>query len=160
VADYKAPMEEYDFLLCRVTDAHLDATTGGDVDLDDVREILGHAGALASEVIEPLNPVGDHPGNTLTDGRATTAPGTPRPTRRAPRRDGWMGISLPREAGGDSLSGLVTARSTRCGPPANVAFPLGPGPSVGAAYALFASAGEKLKQQIRRPWCPAGGPAP
>ncbi|WP_258402433.1 MULTISPECIES: acyl-CoA dehydrogenase [unclassified Streptomyces] len=140
-------MAEYDFLLRHVIDAQgvLDASTGGDVDLDDIREILGHAGALASEVIEPLNTVGDRSGNTLTDGRVATAPGFPE-AYRAYAEGGWVGIGLPREAGGDGMPAVVTAAVNEIWSAANIAFSLGPGLSVGAAYAVFASASKDLKE--------------
>lgn len=149
MADYKAPVEESDVLLRRVIDAHL-TTTGGDVDLDDVREILGHAGALASEVIEPLNAVGGHSGNSLTDVRGTTAPGFTKAYKAYVDVD-RVEIGLPREAGGCGLPGVMTAAVNEVGSAANVAFPLGPGPSVGAAYTLFASAGQNLRQQYLPP---------
>jgi len=147
VADYKAPVAEYDFLLRRVLDAQpvLDSVTGGDVDLDDVSEILGHAGTLASEVIEPLNAIGDRSGNALTDGRVTTAPGFTE-AYKAYAEGGWVGIGLPREAGGDGMPAVVTAALNEIWSAANMAFSLGPGLSVGAAYAVFTAASEELKQ--------------
>jgi len=147
VADYKAPVAEYDFLLRRVLNAQpvLDSVTGGDVDLDDVSEILGHAGTLASEVIEPLNAIGDRSGNALTDGRVTTAPGFTE-AYKAYAEGGWVGIGLPREAGGDGMPAVVTAALNEIWSAANMAFSLGPGLSVGAAYAVFTAASEELKQ--------------
>ena len=147
MADYKAPVAEYDFLLRRVLNAQpvLDSVTGGDVDLDDVSEILGHAGTLASEVIEPLNAIGDRSGNALTDGRVTTAPGFTE-AYKAYAEGGWVGIGLPREAGGDGMPAVVTAALNEIWSAANMAFSLGPGLSVGAAYAVFTAASEELKQ--------------
>jgi hypothetical protein len=147
VADYQAPVAEYDFLLRRVIDAQpiLDAGTGGEVDLDDVSEILGHAGALAAEVLEPLNAIGDRAGNTLADGRVSTAPGFTE-AYKAYAEGGWVGIGLPREAGGDGMPAVVTAALNEIWSAANVAFSLGPGLSVGAGHAVFTSASDDLKQ--------------
>jgi hypothetical protein len=147
VADYQAPVAEYDFLLRRVIDAQpiLDASTGGEVDLADVREILGHAGALAAEVIEPLNAIGDRSGNALTDGRVSTAPGFTE-AYKAYAEGGWVGIGLPREAGGDGMPAVVVAALNEIFSAANMAFSLGPGLSVGAAYAVFTAASDDLKR--------------
>ncbi|SHH31276.1 acyl-CoA dehydrogenase [Streptomyces sp. 3214.6] len=147
MADYKAPVAEYDFLLRRVIDAQhvLDVTTGGEVALDDVREILGHAGVLASEVLDPLNAVGDRAGNTLTDGKVTTAPGFT-DAYKAFTEGGWAAIGLPREAGGDGMPGVVTSAVNEVWGAANMAFSLGPGLSVGAAYAIYTAASDRLKK--------------
>ena len=144
---YVAPVGEYDFLLRHVIDAQhvLDVTTDSEVGLDDVREFLGHAGTFASEVLDPLNSVGDREGNTLVDGRVTTAPGFT-DAYKAFADGGWVGIGLPREAGGDGMPSVVTAAVNEVWSAANMAFSLGPGLSVGAAYALFSAASDEIKE--------------
>lgn len=147
MAEYKAPVEEYDFLLRHVVDAQhiLDVTTDGEVDLDDVREVLGHAGTLASEVLAPLNAVGDRAGNTLTEGRVTTAPGFTE-AYKAFAGGGWVGIGLPRHAGGEGMPAVVSNAATEIWCAANMAFALGPGMTIGAVHAIFNAADEKIKQ--------------
>lgn len=147
MAHYKAPVAEYDFLLRHVIDAQhvLDVTTDGDVDLDDVREILGHAGDLAAQVLDPLNAVGDQAGSTLADGRVTTAAGFIE-AYKAFVDGGWVGIGLPKEAGGDGMPALVTAGVNEVWSAGNMAFSLGPGLSVGAAYAIATAASDEIKR--------------
>ncbi|MFD5228687.1 acyl-CoA dehydrogenase [Streptomyces qaidamensis] len=147
MSSYKAPVGEFDFLLRHVIDGQhiLDVTTGGEVDLDDVREVLGHAGTFASEVLDPLNPIGDRAGNTLTDGKVTTAPGFTE-AYKAFAEGGWAGIGLPREAGGEGMPSVVTEAVHEIWSAANMAFSLGPGLSVGAAYALHTAASDNIKK--------------
>jgi alkylation response protein AidB-like acyl-CoA dehydrogenase len=152
MSEYKAPVGEYDFLLRHVVDAQhvLDVTTGGEVGLDDVREVLGHAGTFASEVLDPLNAIGDRAGNTLTDGKVTTAPGFTE-AYKAFAEAGWVGIGLPREAGGDGMPGVVTTGVNEIWAAANMAFSLGPGLSVGAAQALLTAASDEIKKTYLPP---------
>ncbi|MEH0421218.1 acyl-CoA dehydrogenase [Streptomyces sp. B21-083] len=147
MSGYKAPVGEYDFLLRHVIDGQhvLDATTGGEVDLDDIREVLSHAGTFASEVLDPLNAIGDRAGNTLTDGKVTTAPGFTE-AYKAFAEGGWAGIGLPREAGGEGMPSVVTTAVTEIWSAANMAFAVGPGLTAGAAYALSAAASDEIKK--------------
>ncbi|MFE1879190.1 acyl-CoA dehydrogenase family protein, partial [Streptomyces diastatochromogenes] len=152
MSQYTAPVGEYAFLLGHVVDARrvLDVTTGAEVGLDDVREVIGHAGTFAAEVLEPLNAVGDRAGNTLSDGKVTTAPGFT-DAYKAFAEAGWIGIGLPREAGGDGMPAVVTAAVNEVWSAANMAFSLGPGLSVGAAYALFTAASDEIRERYLPP---------
>ncbi|MGA5200629.1 acyl-CoA dehydrogenase [Streptomyces variegatus] len=147
MSNYKAPLGEHDFLLRHVIDAQhvLNVTTGGEVGLDDVRDILGHASTLATEVLEPLNAIGDRAGSTLADGKVTTPPGFTE-AYKAFADGGWIGINLPRAAGGDGIPNVVTSAVVELWGATNMAFSLGPGLSVGAAYAIFTAASDEIKK--------------
>ncbi|MGV9853471.1 acyl-CoA dehydrogenase [Streptomyces sp. NPDC003442] len=147
MSQYKAPVGEYDFLLRHVVDAQhvLDVTTGGEVGLDDIREVLGHMGTFAAEVLDPLNAIGDRAGNTLTDGKVTTAPGFTE-AYKAYAEGGWVGIGLPSAAGGGGLPAIAALGVTEICCAANMAFSLCAGMTLGAAHALLAAANDEIKR--------------
>jgi hypothetical protein len=147
MTDYKAPVGEYDFLLRHLVDGEhvLSVTTGGEVGLDDVRELLGHAGTFASEVLDPLNAIGDRVGNRMYEDGVVTAPGFV-DAYKAFAEGGWVGLGLPKAIGGEGLPAVANSAFNEIWGASNMAFSLGSGLSVGAAYALFTAGSDEVKQ--------------
>ena len=83
--------------------------------LDDVDAVLDEAGRFATEVIAPLNRVGDRHGTPFKDGDVTTPPGW-KEAYRAWAAAGWNGLAAPAEWGGqDAAAGRSTPPASRCG---------------------------------------------
>src|SRR3954465_12841984 len=76
---YRAPIN--DMLLALNHGAGLQAAVEaghyGDFDADITAAVLEEAGRFASDVLAPLNRVGDQHGGKLAEAQATTAPGWP-----------------------------------------------------------------------------------
>src|ERR1700680_2508019 len=91
---YRAPIN--DMLLALNHGAGLQApvkaATYGDFDADITAAVLEEAGKFASDVLAPLNRVGDEHGIKLDAGRVTTAPGWPDAYQRW-TAGGWNGVS-------------------------------------------------------------------
>ena len=73
---YQPPVDDYEFLMRNVVDVEQILAAADDgISVDDVSDILGHAGEFAVEVFAPLNQVGDREGLALDAGQVSTPAG-------------------------------------------------------------------------------------
>src|SRR3954452_17780782 len=110
---YRAPLN--DMLLALNHGAGLEAAVKaghyGDFDADIVAAVLEEAGKVASDVLAPLNRVGDEHGIKLGDGKLTTAPGWPHAYKRW-TEGGGNAVSGPEDSGGEGLPIAINAACT------------------------------------------------
>ena len=145
---YRAPVADIAFALRHA--ARFDAARGeGIYDLeDDVLEaVLEEAGRYATDVIAPLNRIGDQHGTPFRDGTVTTPPGW-REAYRGWAAAGWNGLAAPEQWGGQGLPYAVNAACVEMWNSAALAFGLGPVLTMAAINALAAHGSETLKQQF------------
>ncbi|RXH32415.1 MULTISPECIES: acyl-CoA dehydrogenase [Bradyrhizobium] len=144
---YRAPIN--DMLLSLNHGAGLKAAVEaghyGDFDLDIVAAVLEEAGKFASDVLAPLNKVGDQHGIKLDDGKVTTAPGWPDAYKHW-TEGGWNAVSGPEDFGGQGLPIAINAACTEIWSAANVAFGLCPLLTASAIEALDAHGSDELKK--------------
>ena len=117
----------------------------GEVGIDDIDAIVAEAGRFASEVIAPLNRIGDTYGTRFADGVVTTAPGW-KEAYRDWRLAGWNAVTAPAEWGGQGLPQIVNAACTEMWHAASVAFANGPMLTMAAIDALNAHGNTTLKR--------------
>jgi len=117
----------------------------GDFDGDITAAVLEEAGKFASDVLAPLNRVGDEHGIKLTDGVVTTAPGWPDAYRQWAAA-GWNAVAGPEAFGGQGLPLAIHAACTEIWSASNIAFGLCPLLTHGGIEALDAHGSEELKQ--------------
>ncbi|GAB1717138.1 MAG: acyl-CoA dehydrogenase-like protein [Nitrobacter sp.] len=143
---YRPPIN--DMLLALNHGAGLHAATAaghyGDYDPDIARAVLEEAGRFASEVLAPLDRIGDQHGANLQDGRVTTAPGWLDAYRRWTAA-GWNAVCGPQDFGGQGLPLAINAACTEIWSAANVAFGLCPLLTLSAIEALAAHGSDNLK---------------
>ncbi len=144
---YQAPLDEIRFTLQELSGLEDLAQLPGaeslaDADLTDA--ILEQASQFATEVLEPLNAVGDSIGARWADHAVTTPPGFAAAYRQYVDA-GWNNISLPGEYGGQGLPTLLCAAVQEMFVAANKAFSYWPELSTSAVKALAAAASEPLK---------------
>jgi alkylation response protein AidB-like acyl-CoA dehydrogenase len=98
---YRAPVADIAFTLKHPAGFGAALAEGlyGDLDEDLVNSVLEEAGRFATEVIAPLNRVGDRQGARIKDGVVTTADGW-KEAYRDWSAAGWNGISGPTDWGG------------------------------------------------------------
>jgi alkylation response protein AidB-like acyl-CoA dehydrogenase len=125
--------------------AAVEAGHYGDFDGDITAAVLEEAGKFASDVLAPLNKVGDEHGIKLADGVVTTAPGWPDAYRRWTAA-GWNAVSGPEAFGGQGLPLAINAACTEIWSAANIAFGLCPLLTLSAIEALDAHGSEELKR--------------
>src|SRR3954453_17308250 len=80
----------------------------GDLSEDVADAVLAEAGRFATEVLAPLNTVGDRVGATFPDGAGTTPPGW-KEAYRAWAAAGWNGLAAPAQWGGQELPHALNA---------------------------------------------------
>ncbi len=144
---YRAPIS--DMLLSLNHGAGLKAAVEaghyGDFDGDIVSAVLEEAGKFATDVLAPLNQVGDEHGIKLSDGKVTTAPGWPDAYKRW-TEGGWNAVSGPEDFGGQGLPIAINAACTEIWSASNVAFGLCPLLTASAMEALDAHGSDELKK--------------
>ena len=144
---YRAPLTDIGFAL-RYGAALAPAIQQGlfgDLALEDIDAVLVEAGRFASEVIAPLNRVGDRYGTPFKDGAVSTPPGW-KEAYADWRSGGWNALAAPTEWGGQALPQIVNAACTEMWHGASMAFADGPMLTMAAIDALYAHGAETLKQ--------------
>src|ERR1700730_1227036 len=143
---YSAPIN--DMLLALTHGAGLEAALKAghyaDFDADITAAVLEEAGKFASDVLAPLNKVGDEHGIKLDAGKVTTAPGWPDAYQRWAAA-GWNAVSGPEAFGGQGLPLAINAACTEIWSAANIAFGLFPLFTLSAIEALDAHGSDALK---------------
>src|SRR5471032_2720604 len=144
---YRAPVN--DMLLALNHGAGLQAAVKaghyGDFDGDITTAVLEEAGRFASDVLAPLNRLGDENGIKLEGGKVTTAPGWPDAYRRW-TAGGWNSVSGPEAFGGQGLPLAINAACTEIWSASNIAFGLCPLLTLSAIEALAAHGSDELKK--------------
>jgi alkylation response protein AidB-like acyl-CoA dehydrogenase len=144
---YRAPIN--DMLLALNHGAGLKAAVEaghyGDFDPEITAAVLEEAGKFASDVLAPLNRVGDQHGIKLEDGKVTTAPGWGDAYRRW-TDGGWNAVSGPEAFGGQGLPLAINAACNEIWSAANIAFQLCPLLTLSAMEALDAHGSDELKK--------------
>lgn len=149
MAAYTAPLRDMQFVLNELAD--LTGTSRlpgyGEVTPELAGALLDAAGKFAAEVLAPLNQPGDQQGSTFNNGVVTT----PKGFREAYRRyvaDGWNGLAIPAEFGGQGLPQLVSAPVQEMWQAANMSFALCSLLTQGAVEALILSGSDGLKKRF------------
>jgi len=144
---YRAPVE--DILLALGYGAALnEAIRAGhyrDYDADTASAVIEEAGKFASDVLAPLNRVGDEHGATLKDSNVTTSPGW-REAYRSWADAGWNSLTGAEEFGGQGLPLVLHAACSEIWSAANMAFGLCPLLTAGAIEAIGIHGADDLKQ--------------
>ncbi len=145
---YRAPVGDIAFTLKHAAGLKSALADGiyGDLDEDTVDSVLAEAGRYASDVIAPLNSVGDKFGTPFKDGKVTTPPGW-KEAYTDWAAAGWNGLAAPAEWGGQELPHALNAACIEMWNSASMAFGIGPVLTMAAIDALHAYGNDKLKQE-------------
>ena len=144
---YRAPVADIAFALKHAAgfEAALAEGLYGDLGADVVDAVLAEAGRFASEVLAPLNAVGDRTGAQFKDGVVTTPPGWG-DAYRDWAAAGWNGLAAPAQWGGQDLPHAVNAACIEMWQSASMAFGLGPMLTMSGIDALDAHGSDALKR--------------
>ena len=142
---YKAPVTDIAFTLKHGAGLAPTLAQGGDLGAGDVDAVLEEAGRFATEVIGPLNAIGDRHGTPFKDGAITMPPGW-KDAYQAWAAAGWNAVALPAEWGGQALPHALNAACIEMWNSASMAFGIGPVLTMGAAEALASFGTDELKR--------------
>ena len=93
---YRAPVDDIAFALRNAAGFGPALADGlyGDLSDDVIQAVLEQAGKFATDVLAPLNTIGDRYGTPFKDGIVTTPPGW-KEAYRAWTQAGWNGLAAP-----------------------------------------------------------------
>ena len=143
---YTAPTKDMQFVLHDVLNISGSEIPGyADLDRDFTAAILEEAGKISSEVLHPLNVVGDTEGCRLENGVVYTPTGFKEGFEQM-KEGGWPGLDMPEEFGGQALPYLISTAVGEMFSASNQAFTMYQGLTHGAASAILAHGSDEQKQ--------------
>ena len=145
---YRAPVADIAFTLKHSAGLKAALAEGlyGDLDEETVDSVVAEAGRYATDIIAPLNQVGDKFGTPFKDGNVTTPPGW-KEAYTEWAAAGWNGLASPADWGGQGLPQALNAACIEMWNSASMAFGIGPVLTMAAIDALHAYGSEALKKQ-------------
>ncbi len=138
MSTYHAPLQDMLFVMKELAGLDQIGKLPGyeDATPDTVTAILEEAAKFATEVLDPLNAVGDREGSTLVDGGIVRTPTGFKDAYQQFVANGWNGLTKRPEHGGQGLPQLVSTAVEEMWHGANLAFALCPLLTQGAIEAL------------------------
>jgi alkylation response protein AidB-like acyl-CoA dehydrogenase len=145
---YKAPTRDTRFVINELLELESYGNLPGfeNATPDTVDAIVEEVGRFCSEVIQPLNVVGDSEGCTRhADGSVTTPTGFKEAYAQY-RESGWGTLSLPAEFGGQGLPHVLGFVLEEYLATANHSFAMYPGLTNGAVTAIYETGSDEQKR--------------
>ncbi len=142
---YDAPTKDTQFVLhdvLKISEAKIPGYE--DLEPDFTSAILEEAGKLTSEVVAPLNVVGDKEGCRLENGVVYTPKGFKEAFDKV-REGGWTGLDMPEQYGGQNMPQVIGSAVGEFFSAANQAFTMYQGLTHGAASAILAHGTDQQK---------------
>jgi alkylation response protein AidB-like acyl-CoA dehydrogenase len=150
MSQYHAPLAEMNFVLTELAGLEQVGKLPGyeDATPDLCAAVLDEAAKFATDILDPLNKVGDQePSRRLDDGTVKTPPGFKDAYLRF-CENGWLGLSKSTEFGGQGLPQLLATAVEEMWHSANLAFDLCPLLTQGAIEALELRGSDALKHKF------------
>lgn len=148
MTEYNPPLDDMRFVMLDVFDApsmwQRLPTIADVADPDTASAILNEAAKLMSDVIHPINQVGDEQGCTWDDGQVTTAEGF-KDAYQTFIEGGWNGLVGTPEYGGMGMPKTVACHVEEMLQASCFSFGLAPMLTAGACLAIKSHASDKLK---------------
>ena len=146
---YTAPIKDMMFAIKELAGLEALAALPGreQFDADTAEAILQECGKFCSEVVAPLNQVGDKQPSYFENGKVTTAPGFKEAFQQFVQ-GGWQGLTHPETYGGQEAPKLISTATSEMLNAANLSFALAPLLTDGAIEALLTAASDTLKQKF------------
>ncbi|MEP5152503.1 acyl-CoA dehydrogenase C-terminal domain-containing protein [Planktotalea sp.] len=144
---YTAPTKDMHFVIHDVLKAHESDIPGYDeLEPDFTSAVLEEAGKISSDVLAPLNVVGDKEGCTLENGVVRTPTGFKAAFEQV-KEGGWPGLDMPEQYGGQNMPYLMGTAVGEMFSASNQAFTMYQGLTHGAASAILAHGTDEQKDK-------------
>ncbi|MEL6933256.1 MAG: acyl-CoA dehydrogenase C-terminal domain-containing protein, partial [Pseudomonadota bacterium] len=142
---YTPPTKDMQFVMHEVLKVSEAKTPGyAELEPDFTNAVLEEAGKIASEVLLPLNAIGDTEGCVLENGVVRTPKGFKDAFDQV-REGGWTALDLPEEFGGQNMPYVLGTAVGEMFSASNQAFTMYQGLTHGAASAILAHGSEEQK---------------
>ena len=143
---YTAPVKDTQFILHVVLKVTASGIPGyADLEADFTGAVLEEAGKICSEVLAPLNAIGDREGCQIENGIVRTPTGFKAAFDQV-REGGWTALDMPEEFGGQGLPHIMGTAVGEFFSAANQAFTMYQGLTHGAASAILAHGTQDQKE--------------
>ncbi|WP_170605038.1 acyl-CoA dehydrogenase C-terminal domain-containing protein [Ruegeria arenilitoris] len=144
---FNAPTKDTQFILHDVLKVSESDIPGYDeLEADFTAAVLEEAGKVASNVLHPLNTVGDTEGCRLENGIVYTPTGF-KDAFEQMKEGGWTGLDMPEEYGGQNMPYVIGTAVGEMFSGANQAFVMYQGLTHGAASAILAHGSDAQKDK-------------
>ena len=143
---YTAPVKDLQFVLHEVLKASASDISGySELEPDFTAAVLKEAGKICSDVLAPLNAVGDKEGCSLENGVVRVPTGFKEAFDQV-REGGWTGLDMPEEYGGQNMPYVLGTAVGEMFSASNQAFTMYQGLTHGAASAILAHGTDAQKE--------------
>ena len=143
---YTAPVKDLQFVLHEVLKASASDISGySELEPDFTAAVLEEAGKVCSDVLAPLNAVGDKEGCSLENGVVRVPTGFKEAFDQV-REGGWTGLDMPEEYGGQNMPYVLGTAVGEMFSASNQAFTMYQGLTHGAASAILAHGTDAQKE--------------
>ena len=147
---YNSPTKDLQFVLHNLLNVSAQDIPGYDeLDADFTNAVLEEAGKVATDVLAPLNPVGDTEGCVLENGIVRTPTGF-KDAFKVMKDGGWTAMDCDPEYGGQGLPYVMNSAAQEAFVSSNMAFNMYQGLTHGAYSAIHAHGTDAQKQK----WLP------
>ena len=144
---YTAPTKDMQFVLHDVLKVSESTIPGyADLEADFTSAVLEEAGKLTSEVLAPLNAVGDKEGCRLENGVVYTPTGFKEAFGKI-KEGGWTGLDMPEQYGGQNMPYVLGSAVGEMFSASNQALTMYQGLTHGAASAILAHGTDEQKDK-------------
>ncbi|MGI9521053.1 MAG: acyl-CoA dehydrogenase [Hyphomicrobiaceae bacterium] len=143
---YSAPVDDILFALETAVDlpSLLERGVYEGLDMETIRAVIGEAGRFGTDVLDPLNQLGDQVGSHLVNGHVKTPDGW-KDAYRQFCEAGWNALPGPAAYGGQELPETLAVAVTEIWNAANLSFSLCPLLTQSAVAALQSHGSDELK---------------
>jgi alkylation response protein AidB-like acyl-CoA dehydrogenase len=145
MSSYQAPLRDMHFALELAGLDEIAKLPGFEEAAEMAEPILAEAANFASNVLDPLNQIGDREGAVWVDGEVHMPKGFKEAYHQFGEA-GWIGLPMPAEYGGQGLPQLLSTATLEMWNASNMGFALGPLLNQGAIEAILLYATDELRQ--------------
>ena len=147
MTSYTAPTKDMAFILHELLEIEKQDIPGYcDMSPDFTKAILEEAGKLNSEILHPLNAIGDSVGCKLENGIVYTPPGFKEAFNQI-KAGGWPGIDCDPQYGGQGIPAVVAMQTSEMFASSNQALAMYHGLTHGAQSAIMAHGSDEQKNK-------------